>query len=89
MKNRSRTEITNMILDSARTGATKTRMMYKAYLSYAQVMEYLEYLQQNDLLTYEAGTQLYKPTEKGFRFLKISDELSEMTLFTNLKNYDT
>ncbi len=88
MKYRSRTEIINMILESARVGITKTKMMYKAYLSYFQVTEYLKYLQQNDLLIYEAGTQLYRPTEKGLKFLNLSDELSEMTLVTNSKNYN-
>ncbi|WP_323444712.1 winged helix-turn-helix domain-containing protein [Candidatus Nitrososphaera gargensis] len=35
MKYRSRTEITAQILEAACGGATKTRIMYKAYLSYA------------------------------------------------------
>ena len=88
MMYRCRSEITNMILESARSGTTKTKMMYQAYLSYTQVNKYLKYLQQNDLLTYDEVKQIYRPTEKGFRFLKISFELSEMTLFTNPKNYD-
>lgn len=77
-----------MMLDSARSGTTKTKMMYKAFLSYGQLVEYLKYLQQNDLITYEEGTQLYKPTEKGLKFLNLSEELSEMTLETNSKNYN-
>lgn len=77
-----------MMLDSARSGITKTKMMYKAFLSYGQLVEYLKYLQENDLITYEEGTQLYKPTEKGLKFLNLSEELSEMTLLTNSKNYN-
>lgn len=77
-----------MMLDSARSGTTKTKMMYKAFLSYGQLVEYLKYLQQNDLITYEEGTQLYKPTEKGLKFLNLSEELNEMTLETNSKNYN-
>jgi predicted transcriptional regulator len=88
MKYRSRSDITGMILDSARTGASKTKIMYKAYLSYAQVIEYLKYLQQNDLLVYEEGTQVYRPTEKGLKFLNLTNELSEMVLVANLKNYN-
>lgn len=88
MKYRSRTEITNMMLDSARSGTTKTKMMYKAFLSYGQLVEYLKYLQENDLIAYEEGTQLYRPTEKGLKFLNLSEELSEMTLETNSKNYN-
>ena len=42
MKYRSRTEIVAMILEAANGGATKTRIMYKAFLSYAQLREYLQ-----------------------------------------------
>ena len=83
MKYHSRSEITAMILESARAGTTKTKLMYKAYLSYNQVIEYLEYLQQNDLLLYEAGTQLYRPTEKGLKFMNISHDLNEMVTVAN------
>lgn len=86
MKYRSRNEIANMMLESARNGATKTKIMYKAYLSYSQLVEYMKYLQQNDLLRYEEGTQLYKPTEKGLKFLNLLEEMSEMTLVTSAKN---
>jgi len=85
MKYRSRTDIVTMVLDSARAGATKTKIMYKAYLSYFQVVEYLKYLQQNDLLAYEAGTQLYRPTEKGLKFLNMSNDLNELVPITNSK----
>ena len=88
MKYRSRSDITTMILESARSGATKTKLMYNAYLSYSQLVEYLKYLQQNDLLTCEQGTQLYKPTEKGLKFLNVSNELNEMTIATNSKKYN-
>jgi predicted transcriptional regulator len=67
-----------MILESTRSGATKMQIMYKAYLSYAQVVEYLEHLHQNDLLAYEEGTHLYRPTEKGLKFLNLSNDLNEM-----------
>ena len=80
MKYRSRSDITTMILEAARSGATKTKMMYNAYLSYSQLLEYMKYLQQNDLLKYEEGTHLYRPTEKGLKFLNLSDKLSKMTV---------
>ena len=41
MKNRSRTEIAANILESANGGATKTKIMYKSFLSYSQLKEYL------------------------------------------------
>jgi len=88
MKYRSRSDITTMILESARSGATKTKLMYNAYLSYSQLIEYMKYLQQNDLLKYEEGTQLYKPTEKGLKFLNMSNELNEMVIMTDSKKYN-
>jgi len=83
MKYRSRIDITNLILKSTIKGTTKTKIMYKAYLSYKQVQEYLKYLQQSDLLTFEEETQLYRPTEKGFKYLNLSQELNEMVVTTN------
>lgn len=88
MKYRSRTEITNMMLDSARGGASKTKIMYKAYLSYSQLVEYLAYLQKNKLITLVEGTDLYRPTEKGLVFLNMSVELSNMTYGPNSKEFD-
>jgi predicted transcriptional regulator len=38
--------------------------MYKAYLSYAQLKEYLSVLIENNFLGYIEGTQTYKTTEK-------------------------
>ena len=78
MKYRSRTEIVAMILQSARSGSTKTRIMYKAYLSYTQLKEYLRFLQDNDLIKYEEGTQLYRITAKGRHFLEAYDEISDL-----------
>ncbi len=56
-----------MILESANKegGSTKTKIMYKAFLSFAQLKEYLLILSQNDLLQYEEITQVYKTTTKG------------------------
>lgn len=78
MKYRSRTEIVAMILEASRVGATKTKIMYKAYLSYTQVKEYISFLQDNELLTYETGTQLYKISEKGYKFLRSYGEITEL-----------
>ena len=89
MKNRSRSDIVSMILDSSRSGASKTKIMYKAYLSYSQVIEYLKHLQQNDLLGYEEGTQLYRPTEKGLKFLNLLNVLGEIVPLSNSENHNT
>jgi predicted transcriptional regulator len=79
MKYRSRTEIVSNILDAANGGgATKTKIMYKAFLSYGQLKEYLSVLIENNLLEYLDGTQTYKTTEKGFNYLKMHNEMGEL-----------
>lgn len=78
MKYRSRTEIVAMILEAANGGATKTKIMYKAFLSYAQLREYLSVLIENTLLEYLEGSQTYKTTEKGLNFLKMHNEIDEL-----------
>ena len=84
MKYRSRTEIVAMSLEAANGGATKTRIMYKAFLSYAQLREYLSVLIENNLLEYLEGSQTYKTTEKGLNFLKMHNEIGEL-LQTSVK----
>ena len=78
MKYRSRTEIASRILESATSGTTKTKIMYKAFLSYAQLKEYLTVLEENGLLSYDKGEQIYKTTQKGLHFLNITNSLQGM-----------
>ena len=85
MKYRSRTEIVSNILEAANGGVTKTKIMYKAFLSYAQLKEYLSVLIENNLLEYLEGTQTYKTTEKGLNLLKMHNEMAEL-LQTKIKN---
>jgi len=75
MKYRSRTDIVSQILEAANGGATKTKIMYKAYLSYAQLKEYLSVLIENGLLEFEKGTQTYKTASKGLQFLKTYSQM--------------
>jgi len=78
MKYRSRTEIVNNILESANGGATKTKIMYSAFLSYNQLKDYLSILIENSLLEYIEGTKIFRTTEKGLNLLKIHNEMSEL-----------
>ena len=86
MKYRGRTEIVGNILDSANGGATKTKIMYKAFLSYGQLKEYLSILIENNLLEYLDGTRTFKTTEKGLNFLKMNSEMGELLQQTTIKN---
>ena len=78
MKYRSRTEISAMILEATKTGATKTRIMYNSYLSYALVKKYLSFLQDNKLIQYEKMTKQYMITEKGLKFLRSYDQILDL-----------
>ena len=71
-------DIVNTVLESARTGVTRTKIMYSAYLSHAQTMEYLEFLHGNGLLKYDQGSKLYRTTEKGLKFLNASNKVNRM-----------
>ena len=86
MKYRSRTEIVGNILDAANGGATKTKIMYKAFLSYVQLKEYLSVLIENNLLEYIDGTHKFKITEKGLNFLKMHNAIGELLQITTIKN---
>jgi predicted transcriptional regulator len=59
--------------------------MYKAFLSYAQLKEYLTVLLQNDLLEYEEGKQNFRTTEKGLHLLQMYNQFGEMMYITNVR----
>lgn len=66
------------ILEAARDGSTKTRIMYKSYLSHDQLKEYLSVLVKNGLLEYHPGEHEYKTTEKGMKFQGLYQQLGEL-----------
>ena len=81
MRYRSRTDIVAQILEAANGGgggATQAKIMYKAFLPYAQLKEYLTLMVENHLLKYEQREQreIHKTTEKGNRFLKLYKQFS-------------
>ena len=81
MRHRSGIDIMGEILDAAneKGGVGKSRIMYKAFLSYAQLKEYSRVLTENNLLNYDAYTQTFKTTEKGLRFLDTCNKMNSMT----------
>jgi predicted transcriptional regulator len=83
MRNRSRFEIVGDILQAANEssgsgGATRTKIMYKAYLSYAQMKGYLTALTEKDLLRYDLEKERFKITQKGLMFLDIYNQINNM-----------
>jgi predicted transcriptional regulator len=78
MKYRSRSDIIGLLLDAANGGgATKTKLMYRSYISFNQLREYLALLIENGLMEYE-GDQTYRTTQKGIRVLSIQNEMEEI-----------
>ena len=57
---------------------SSAKIIYKAFLSYSQLKEFLTVLTANDLLSYGLVTQSFKTTEKGLRFLKICNQIDDM-----------
>jgi predicted transcriptional regulator len=72
-------DIVTQILEAANGGATKTRIMYEAFLSYSQLIEYLGLLLTNGLLDNQEGEAKFRTTPKGIKFLEISDQMGKLT----------
>lgn len=68
MKYRSRTDLVSQMLEAASAGATKTKIMYNTFLSYAQLKEYLAVLVDNDLLRLKLTLENSPPQRKGMSF---------------------
>ena len=81
MKYRSRSEIVRSILEAANAseGTSRTRLMYKAYLSFNQLKQYLGTLQEK---------RCYRITQKGVRLLQLQNKMEEIAPinYVNVKN---
>ncbi|MFQ6064936.1 MAG: winged helix-turn-helix domain-containing protein [Candidatus Bathyarchaeia archaeon] len=76
-KRRDRLTIMAQILNIAREGISKTRIMYGAGLSFDQLNGYLSSLQEADLLkiSINNGTEICKTTPKGVKYLQTFSQL--------------
>ena len=75
---RSRTEIISQILDTANGGITKTKLMYKVFLSHDQLKEYLAVLTQSDLLSFDLASRTFMTTRKGLSFLHLYNQIDQL-----------
>ncbi len=80
MKYRSRTDIIVSMLEAARHGATKTKIMYSSYLSSHQLRAYLELVTKKSLLAYDSTRHRYSTTDKGLRLLELYDAIGKLKL---------
>ena len=71
-KRRSHYHLVGEILDVAREGASKTRIMYRANLSASMTNGYITLLQQSDLIQVwnDNGRTRYKTNERGISYLQ-------------------
>jgi predicted transcriptional regulator len=79
-KRRDKLNIIAQILEIARESTLKTQIMYKANLSFAQLNEYINFMQDIGLLAkvMENRRETYKTTEKGLNFLQRHGEITEL-----------
>jgi len=87
-RRRDRLSIMAELLGVAREGAHKTRIMYQASLSFAQLNEYLTLVIDLNLLEAVKTSKrtIYKTTEKGLRFLQSYRGIMELLAKGKEKN---
>jgi predicted transcriptional regulator len=78
LKYRSRADICTEILKITDGGASKTKIMYGAYLSFTQLKEYLKMLVDNGMLSFDEKTMQYRTTETGHNFVKMYERIDQM-----------
>ena len=78
MRYRSRLEIISLVLQVANKGASKSRIMYGAYLSFGQTKEYIGLLTIRGFIAYDEIDREYRLTEKGLRLLAAAEEVEEL-----------
>ena len=73
-KHRTTTAIVAEILRLASHNMSKSRIMYKAFLSHHHLNTYLHMLTERGPIASE-GNNMYTTTEKGFHFLDLYEQL--------------
>ncbi len=84
MKYRSRVDIIAAILEIAKEGSIKTRIMFGAALSFTQLKEYTTVLIELGLMERSEATGLYRTTESGLKFLHMYREIDSMIPEANM-----
>jgi predicted transcriptional regulator len=77
LKYRNKTQIIPLILEAANGGTSKTRLMYRTFLSYRQLREYLSIMMTQGLIKYDDEYSKIRTTEKGLRMLNTYQYISE------------
>jgi predicted transcriptional regulator len=77
MKHRTATTIIAEILHLASRRMSKSRIMYRAFLSHYQLQLYLQILTERGLIAKEENGNAYRTTEKGMHFLELYRQLEQ------------
>jgi predicted transcriptional regulator len=79
-KRRNRLYIIADILIMAKDGSLKTKIMYGANLSFAQLNEYLSFLTKMNLLEIhnENGRHVYRTTDKGNEYIEKYKDIANL-----------
>ncbi len=77
--------ITAKILETCRTGAKRTHIMYHANLSFRQLNKYVDLLETRVLVRYDSGSRVFRITERGRDFLLDYNELEDASKAYNSK----
>jgi predicted transcriptional regulator len=85
VKNRSRSDIIAIILESANGGITKTRLLTKANLTSGQLSQYIEMLASKKMISELSDSTrrriAYRTTEKGMKYLAVYTTLKTIAVF--------
>jgi predicted transcriptional regulator len=65
---RNKLEITLCILEAAKNGANKTKIVYESNLNFKSATQYLEFLTKNEFIQHDSN--FYKTTEKGIDYIE-------------------
>jgi predicted transcriptional regulator len=78
--NRGKIEIMADVLALSNSGIKKTHIMYRANLSYEQILHYLNQLLSKGLITQDKsdGSLVYRTTEKGREFLTCYSRITDL-----------
>jgi predicted transcriptional regulator len=86
---RSGIEIIAEILEEAKQGITKTRLVYKTNLNFFVVRKHLDFLLAKDLLKIiHEPNQLYVTTPKGSQFLEEFSKMKEILGSDEVEQYN-
>jgi predicted transcriptional regulator len=80
MKYRGRDQIVASMLQSVieNKGIRSTKIMYNCFLSYPQLVYYLNYLTDKALLTYDRLNHGYNITARGLKFIELENKMSNL-----------